>query len=111
MKFYILEDFYQVADEKSLLHFFNSLREAGVLLLLSARISSKKFKIEDLSSYLENIPTVVIEDSSKEVLQSLLLNRLARKEIKASKRLIKLILSEVRKSYGTLNEKMKREIS
>jgi chromosomal replication initiation ATPase DnaA len=68
MKFYILEDFHQVADEKSLLHFFNSLREAGVLLLLSARISSKKFKIEDLSSHLENIPTVVIEDSSKEVL-------------------------------------------
>ncbi len=107
--FYILEDFDQIADEETLLHLFNSVREAGAFLLLSARNSDKKFKLKDLSSRLKNIPTVAIENPSKEALEALLMNRLARRQIRPSKSLTKSILSEVRGSYAVLNERMKRE--
>ncbi|MBU6140273.1 MAG: hypothetical protein KGP29_01775 [Proteobacteria bacterium] len=108
-RFYILEDFHQIADEEALLHLFNSLREAGAFLLLSARNSDKKFKLKDLNSRLKNIPTVTIENPSKEALEALLMNRFARRQIRPSKSLIKSILSEVGGSYAALNERMKRE--
>lgn len=104
--FYILEDFCEITDEESLLRLVNSAHEAGAFLLLSMR-ELRIFRLKDLSSRLKNIVTVAIENPGSEAVEHLLMNRLARKQIRPSKRLIKSIIDRIERSYVAVT----REIS
>jgi hypothetical protein len=104
-KFYILEDFYKITDEEALLRLVNSAHEAGAFLLLSTR-ELQSFHLKDLNSRLKNIVIVAIENPGIEAMEHLLMNRLARRQIRPSKRLIKSILNRIKRSYAAVNEEI-----
>lgn len=100
--FYILEDFNQIKDEELLLRLVNSAREAKAFLLLSAS-EKGDFKLKDLVSRLRNIVEVEIKNPGIESLEQLLINRLARRQIRPSQKLIKSILSQMKFEYEAID--------
>lgn len=101
--FYILEDFDQIKDEESLLRLINSTREAKAFLLMSVD-KKTNFKLKDLNSRLKNIVTVEIKNPGIKALEQLLMNRLARRQIRPSSKSIKSALSKIELKYSAIDE-------
>lgn len=102
-RFYIFENFDETEDEELLLHLINSAREAGSFLILSAS-KNGKFKLKDLVSRLRNIVEVEIKNPEIDSLEQLLINRLSRRQIRPSQKLMKAVLKEMRREYSAVDE-------
>lgn len=101
--FYIFEDCDKITDEEALLRLINSAVEAKAFLLLSAKNISR-FKLRDLVSRLKNIIVAEIKNPGLEVVEQLLANGLARRQIKLSKQEIKSMSSKIDRSYAAISE-------
>lgn len=101
--FYVFEDFEKIEDEEFLFHLINSAKNSEAFLVLSLG-DDKKFKLKDLNSRLKNIVTVEIKNPGIKALEQLLINRLARRQIKPSSKLIKSALSKIELRYSAIDE-------
>lgn len=100
-QFYVLEDFDFFEDEELLLCLINCASEAGSFLLLTAK-NLPKFKIKDLASRLKNIVYVEIAEPSLDSMKQLVVNGLARRQIKLSGEAIDFILLRIERSYAAI---------
>ncbi len=101
--FYVFEDFEKIDDEEFLFHLINSAKNSEAFLVLSLG-DEKKFKLKDLNSRLKNIVTVEIKNPGIKALEQLLINRLARRQIKPSSKSIKSALSKIESNYSAIDE-------
>lgn len=100
--FYVFEDLQKCTNAEKLLALINLAAESRAFLLLTMR-EMPRFHLNDLKSRLKNIFVVEIENPSREALEQLLLNRLARRQIKLSRHKIKNILHDLPMSYAALS--------
>ncbi len=97
-QFFILEDIQQIQDEELLLHLINSASEAKAFLLLTSQ-NKNEFRLKDLTSRLKNIFSLQIKDPGPEVVEILLVNGFARRQIKISDRIVNFVSRNIPRSY------------
>lgn len=105
--FYILEDIDKITNEEVLLHLINSAFEAKAFLILSSA-NQHQFQLRDLNSRLKNIFSLQIKDPTITTVEILLTNAFARRQIKVSSRIIKIISENISRSYLAIFEAVKK---
>ncbi len=105
-RFFILENIDEIQNEELLLHLINSAVEAKAFLILSAK-NNLHFQLKDLVSRLKNIFSLQIKEPSVEAIKILLINAFSRRQIKVSHRIIKLIATDIERSYLAIFEVVK----
>lgn len=97
-QFYILENIDEIADDELLFHLINSAFEARAFIIFSLKDFSN-FKLKDLISRLKNIFTAEIKNLEKSSIKPLVVNYLARRQIKLSAHMIDAISQSCSASY------------
>lgn len=97
-RFFILENIDEITNEELLLHLINSSSEAKSFVIFSTK-SNHHFHLKDLASRLKNIFSLQIKDPSVEAIKMLLINAFSRRQIKVSHRIIKLVATNIARSY------------
>lgn len=105
--FYIVEDIDKITSEETLLHLINSAFEAKAFLILSSR-NHHLFELRDLNSRLKNIFSLQIKEPSFSTIEMLLTNAFARRQIKISTRIIKLVAENISRSYEAIFAAVKK---
>ncbi len=96
--FYILEDFDKNTDEETLLHLINSASEAKSFLLLTTK-NIPNFSLADLNSRIKNIIVTQIKNPDSAMLRMLLINGLARRQLKLNNDSINFITLNLKRDY------------
>ncbi|MBU6338433.1 MAG: hypothetical protein KGQ36_00445 [Rickettsiales bacterium] len=97
-KFYILENIDEIKNEELLFHLINAAFANKAFLLLSAK-GKTEFQLKDLTSRIKNIFALEIKNPSFETIKMLLINSFARKQLKVSRDVIDVIVSNIERSY------------
>lgn len=99
---WVLDDAEPVADEHTLLAFYNRLREAGGHLLITARrpVGAWALRLPDLASRLRAAPVVAIGPPDDALLGAVLLKLFADRQLVVSEGLIEYLLRHMERSFG-----------
>jgi chromosomal replication initiation ATPase DnaA len=103
--FYFFENIEEVKSEELLLNLINSAAENKAFLILTSRIWPN-FQLKDLTSRLKNMTQKEIKEPSQESVKQLVVNQLARRQIKASTAEIGRICNNT-KSYAQIVDAVK----
>lgn len=107
--FYFLENVENFQNEELLFNLINAANENGAFLILTMS-QQPNFKLKDLVSRFRNITTAEITQPSIESIQQLLINQLARKQIKLSRGELNSICINIERSYKAVVDKV-REVT
>ena len=96
----VAEDIERLADERELLHLFNSTKENKQNLLLTASVPAPglPFTLPDLTSRLLSIPSVAIGQPDDEVLAGAMRKQFADRQMKVDDDVIAYILPRMERS-------------
>lgn len=97
-KFYILENFSEINDEELLLHTINSALEAKAFLILSTE-KIPDFTLKDLDSRIKNIFVSEIKNPESELINALLIQGFAKKQLKINSDVIDFLTLNLPRSY------------
>ena len=100
-QFYILENIDEIKDDELLFHLINSAFEAGAFIIFSLQ-KFDEFKLKDLVSRLKNIFICEIENLEKSSIKPLVMNFLARRQIKLSAAIINFISQNCDANYAAV---------
>jgi chromosomal replication initiation ATPase DnaA len=106
-KFFIVDDYSQIAEDERILALINSATEARVFLLL-ADDNQRKFNLKDLKSRLKNIFASEIKNPSVETMKLLISNQLSQLQIKLPSDLIDEIIFNSTRSYVSIESIVKK---
>lgn len=97
-KFYIIDDIDKIKDDELLFHLINSAIEAKAFLLMSAK-DIIDFKLKDLVSRIKNIFIAKIENPQEEMLEMLVVQGLAKKQLKVTNEVINFLVKNLNRNY------------
>ena len=97
-QFYIFDDADEIVDDELLLRFVNSAAEANAFLIISLKDLSK-FRLKDLLSRLKNILVTKIKTLEQSSIKELVINGLARRQIRLSNAMVDFIAHNVSRNY------------
>lgn len=100
--FYIVENFNEISDEKIILHLINLAAEAQAFLLLSTSNRDLEFSLKDLDSRLRNAFVAEIKNPTPESMGLLLINQLARRQIKLTNKAINYLSLNLDRNYKAI---------
>lgn len=105
-QFYFFENIDEISSEELLLSLVNSATEKKAFLILTTK-AAPKFQLKDLVSRLRNITTVEIKNPSQESVKQLVVNQLARRQVKSSATMVTKICRDAAGSYARVVDLVK----
>lgn len=98
---YLIEDIENVHDEAAVLHLFNSIKEDGGYLLMTARShpSNLKIRLPDLRSRINAITFCSVSNPDDELLRTLFFKHFVERQLKIEMNVVDYIVSRTERSF------------
>jgi DnaA regulatory inactivator Hda len=103
---WLIEDIEQVAQERTLLHWFNYTKENGGSLLMTSRLSPRElpFTLPDLTSRLMAVAAAHIEQPDDEALRGVIRKQFADRQMKVDEEVISYLVPRMERSLAKARE-------
>jgi hypothetical protein len=103
---YIIEDIESVHDEAALFHLFNSIKEDGGFLLMTARShpSNLKIRLADLRSRINSIVCCSVSNPDDELLRTLFFKNFVERQLKVEMSVIDYLVSRTERSFDVVGK-------
>jgi len=101
---YIIEDIESVHDEAALFHLFNSIKEDGGFLLMTARShpSNLKIRLADLRSRINSIVCCSVSNPDDELLRTLFFKHFVERQLKVEMNVVDYLVSRTERSFDAI---------
>ncbi|MET0156270.1 MAG: hypothetical protein ABW189_09255 [Rickettsiales bacterium] len=96
---HVLDRLDDAIDERRVFHYINSVRESGAALIVADR-GERRFSLPDLASRLESFPCVFMPPPDAELLQTLLAERFAARQLRPSATVLRFIAGKIERDYA-----------
>ena len=102
----ILDDFYNVPEERLLYSLFNLVDSDNKYLIINSilPINEIHFQLKDLTSRAKNCLSAKIESPDDELMFAIILKNFSDRQIEIDKKLIDFIIKRIDRSYGKIYE-------
>jgi DnaA regulatory inactivator Hda len=102
----LLEDIERLQDEQFLFHLYNASKEQGSHLLLTSRLSARDlpFRLPDLTSRINALPSAAIAEADDEALAAALRKQFADRQMKVADDVIAYLLPRTSRSFYKIRE-------
>jgi chromosomal replication initiation ATPase DnaA len=101
---YIIENIEKIHDEAALLHFFNSVKEDGGYLLMTARShpSNLKIRLPDLRSRINSISCCNVSNPDDELMRTLFFKHFVERQLKVEISVVDYLVSRTERSFDAV---------
>lgn len=103
---FVVEDIDAAADERSFLHFINTLHEGGGSLLLTARRPAARWSVAlaDLRSRLRSLPAIAVRAPDEATLRAVLAKLFADRQLQVDEPLVAFLCLRIERTFQAARE-------
>ncbi len=103
---YIIEDIENIHDEPALLHLFNSIKEDGGSILMTARShpSNLKIRLADLRSRINSIMCISVSNPDDELLRTLFFKHFVERQLKIEMNVVDYLVKRTERSFESVGQ-------